>query len=416
MKNIGKYSFGIGDRFAKEGRAQLQAILKAKEELNVEITPVWNKSNREHKTVHSKPESVRIEADEAVKLLEWTGPYFVDADHITLQTVDGFLDSSDFFTIDVAEYIGKAAPEVEIEKFTEYCEKYLGELSIPGIPTAFDITKEALQEIAKQFLLAAKEAGKVYDHISKAKGRDGFIAEVSMDEVDDPQTPIELFFILAALKFYNVDPDTIAPKFTGRFNKGVDYVGNLEQFAKEFEEDILVIKYAIKEFSLPEKLKLSVHSGSDKFSIYPIIKDAIKKHDAGLHVKTAGTTWLEELIGLAMAENEGLEIAKEIYVEALGRFDELTEPYATVLDIDKQKLPSVETVNAWNGQDYANALRHEQDHPDYNPDFRQLLHCSYKIAGEKGARYLDALEKFSDLAGRNVMENLYIRHIKRLFI
>ncbi len=406
----------MGDRFAKEGKAQLQAILKAKEELNVEITPVWNKSNREHKTVHSKPESVRKEADEAVKLLDWAGPYFVDADHITLQTVDDFLDSSDFFTIDVAEYIGKSASDEEIEKFIQYCEKYLGELTIPGIQTSFDITREALQAIAKQFLLAAKEAGKVYDHVSKAKGRGNFVAEVSMDEVDDPQTPIELFFILAALKFYGVDPDTIAPKFTGRFNKGVDYVGDLEQFSKEFEEDILVIKFAIKEFSLPQMLKLSVHSGSDKFSIYPIIRDAIKKHSVGLHVKTAGTTWLEELIGLAMAENEGLEIAKDIYIEALDRFDELTGPYATVLDIDKQKLPTVETVKAWSGNDYANALRHEQDHPDYNPDFRQLLHCSYKIAGEKGEQYLQTLDKFSDLAGRNVMENLYKRHIKKLFI
>lgn len=406
----------MGDRFAKEGKAQLQAILKAKEELNVEITPVWNKSNREHKTVHSKPESVRKEADEAVKLLDWAGPYFVDADHITLQTVDDFLDSSDFFTIDVAEYIGKSASDEEIEKFIQYCEKYLGELTIPGIQTSFDITREALQAIAKQFLLAAKEAAKVYDHVSKAKGRGNFVAEVSMDEVDDPQTPIELFFILAALKFYGVDPDTIAPKFTGRFNKGVDYVGDLEQFSKEFEEDILVIKFAIKEFSLPQMLKLSVHSGSDKFSIYPIIRDAIKKHNVGLHVKTAGTTWLEELIGLAMAENEGLEIAKDIYIEALDRFDELTGPYATVLDIDKQKLPTVETVKAWSGNDYANALRHEQDHPDYNPDFRQLLHCSYKIAGEKGEQYLQTLDKFSDLAGRNVMENLYKRHIKKLFI
>lgn len=415
MKNLGKYSFGMGDRFAKEGKAQLQAILKAKEELNVEITPVWNKSNREHLTVNSKPASVRKEADEAVKLLNWTGAYFVDADHITLKTVDTFLDSSDFFTIDVAEYIDKPASNEEIEKFIEYCKDYLGEVTIPGIETTFHIDKAALKSIAEKFLLAAKEAGKVYDHIAKAKGRDNFIAEVSMDEVDNPQTPIELFFILAALKFSGVNPDTIAPKFTGRFNKGVDYVGDLDQFAREFEEDILVIKYAIEVFSLPASLKLSVHSGSDKFSIYPIIRDAIKKYDVGLHVKTAGTTWLEELIGLAMAENEGLDLVKEIYFEALDRYAELTDPYATVLDVDKRKLPSVETVKGWSGEDYANALRHE-NHPDYNPDFRQLLHCSYKIAGEKGERYLNTLEKYSDLAGRNVMENLYKRHIKKLFV
>ena len=99
---------------------------------------------------------------------------------------------------------------------------------------------------------------------------------------------------------------TIAPKFTGRFNKGVDYVGDLAQFEKEFNDDLAVIAFAVKEFGLPADLKLSVHSGSDKFSIYPAIRRAIRRTGAGLHIKTAGTTWLEELIGLASAGGEGL--------------------------------------------------------------------------------------------------------------
>jgi tagaturonate epimerase len=99
---------------------------------------------------------------------------------------------------------------------------------------------------------------------------------------------------------------TIAPKFTGRFNKGGDYVGDLTQFEKEFDEDLSVIAFAIREFGLADTLKLSVHSGSDKFSIYSIINRLIKKHDCGLHVKTAGTTWLEEVIGLAESGGEGL--------------------------------------------------------------------------------------------------------------
>src|SRR5690606_4922773 len=150
--------------------------------------------------------------------------------------------------------------------------------------------------------------------------------------------------------------------------------------------------------------------------IYPIIKKAINKYDAGLHIKTAGTTWLEELIGLAMAEKDGLALSKEIYFEALERYDELTGPYATVLDVNKDKLPTVEVVKSWSGSEFADVLRNDQTVSAYNPDFSQLLHCSYKIAAEKGSRYLDALEKYSDLAGRNVMENLYKRHIKRLFI
>lgn len=416
MKELTKYSLGMGDRFAKQGQAQLQAIIKAKEELGLSITPVWNKSNREHKTVKSQPQSVREEADNAVKKLNWQNAYFVDADHITINTVEDFIDSSDFFTIDVADYIGKASSAEKVEAFLQYCRNFIGKIVIPGFRESFEIDKEQLTTIANKFLLAAEEAGKVYQLIANAKGEGNFIAEVSMDEVDQPQSPVELFFILAALKHSGVNPHTIAPKFTGRFNKGVDYVGDLAQFEREFEEDILVIKYAITSFSLRDSLKLSVHSGSDKFSIYPIINNAIKKHNVGLHLKTAGTTWLEELIGLAMAEKDGLELSKEIYFEALNRYDELTSPYATVLDVDKNKLPKVEDVKNWTGNNFANALRHDQSVEAYNPDFRQLLHCSYKIAAEKGDKYLDTLEKYSDLAGRNVMENLYKRHIKRLFI
>lgn len=416
MKELGKYSLGMGDRFARQGQAQLQAILKARAELGLAITPVWNKSFREHKTVKSKPVSVRVEADSAVKALGWKDAYFVDADHITINTIEEFIDASDFFTIDVADYIGKPAGPEKVSSFLDYCGDFIGEVTIPGFNNSFEIDKAELTTIANKFLLAAQEAGKVYKIIADAKGEGNFVAEVSMDEVDQPQTPVELFFILAALKHSGVNPHTIAPKFTGRFNKGVDYVGDLPQFEREFEEDILVIKHAIKSFSMRDSLKLSVHSGSDKFSLYPIINKAVKKHKVGVHVKTAGTTWLEELIGLALAEKEGLALSKEIYFEALDRYEELTSPYATVLDVNKDKLPSVDTVKNWNGAQFADALRHDQSVAAFNPDFRQLLHCSYKIAAEKGDRYLNALEKYSDLTGRNVMENLYKRHIKRLFI
>ncbi|MFX9150233.1 tagaturonate epimerase family protein, partial [Acinetobacter baumannii] len=76
---------------------------------------------------------------------------------------------------------------------------------------------------------------------------------------------------------------TIAPKFTGRFNKGVDYVGDVRQFEKEFNDDLAVIAFAVKAFGLPASLKLSVHSGSDKFSIYPAIRKALRRIDAGVH-------------------------------------------------------------------------------------------------------------------------------------
>ena len=86
---IEKFSFGVGDRFAHQGKAQLAAIMKAAEQ-GVDIVPVWNKSNREHQTIGSEIESCRVAADEAVKTLGWTKSHYVDADHINLKIVDPF--------------------------------------------------------------------------------------------------------------------------------------------------------------------------------------------------------------------------------------------------------------------------------------------------------------------------------------
>ncbi len=412
--NIGKYSFGIGDRFNHEGLAQLKAVMKANEK-GVEVTPVWNKSNREHNIVHSEPEGTRREADSAVKALGWNKPYFVDADHINLTNVDRFIKHSDFFTLDVAMYIGNPSLPDEVDSFQESCARLGSRIAIPGIAEPVIITDELLEEVAGKYLAAVKEAGKIYRHIEKTKGRGNFVTEVSMDEVDEPQKPVDMFFILKMIADERIPARTIAPKFTGRFNKGVDYVGDVEQFAKEFEQDVLVIDYAVKEFGLPEDLKLSVHSGSDKFTIYPVMAEIIKKHNKGIHVKTAGTTWLEEVIGLSLSGAEGLTVAKEIYIKALSRKDELCGPYADVIDIDDSRLPSPGEVAGWTGEKFANTLRHIPGHRDYNADFRQLIHVGYKIAAGMGDVYNGLLKKYSEVIGSCVEENIYDRHLKRLF-
>ena len=411
---IEKYSFGIGDRFGHQGKAQLEAIIKARQ-AGIPLVPVWNKSNREHLTIKTEPSSLRKEADDAVKSKNWNHSYYVDADHINLNTVDRFIDHSDFFTLDVADFIGKKATESEIEEFVNKNSKYTGKLEIEGLDEELMVTKDDLYQIGADYLTAIRHAGSIYYHLAGNKGMDNFVTEVSMDEVETPQTPKELFFILAGLADEKIPLQTIAPKFTGRFNKGVDYAGDVNAFKKEFEQDILVIRHCIKEFNLPENLKLSVHSGSDKFTIYPVMGDLIRKHDAGIHVKTAGTTWLEEVIGLSMSGGAALQLARDIYTRSYERKDELCGPYASVIDIDPKRLPSPADVNQWDGNKFSNSLRHIPGHPDYNPHFRQLIHVGYKVAAEFGDKYLKLLEENETIVSMQVTENIFDRHIKRLF-
>lgn len=396
-----KYSFGVGDRFAREAEPQLRACMMAAER-GVEVTPVWNKSHREHSIIGTDPRSQREAADAAVERLGWRRPYFVDADHINLANVDPFLAPCDFFTIDVADSIGRPADRDDVEAFVRKHD----ELGLAGDVAA----------VAHRYLTAVKEAARIYRYIGSRKGGGTFVVEVSMDETDKPQTPRELMVILAALADEGVPVETIAPKFSGRFNKGVDYVGDVAQFAREFEEDVNILSVAARRYGLPEDLKLSVHSGSDKFSLYAPIREVIRKYGTGLHLKTAGTTWLEELIGLAEAGGEGLALAKEIYREAHARREELCAPYAAVIDIDPARLPAPGEVDAWNAEEYAAALRHDPSNPAFNPHFRQLLHVGYKIAAKMGPRYLEMLAACRDSVARNVTANLFERHIKPLFL
>ena len=410
-----RFSVGVGDRFAHQAKAQLQACIMAAD-AGVEVVPVWNKSNREHTIIGSEPTQTRAAADAAVKALNWTKPYFLDADHINLNTVQRFLDPCDFFTLDVADLIGQPAEPEDVSTFLKNHPELVGEVAIPQIDAPFHTDRAFVEGVANKFLAAVKHAGEIYRLLLESKGAGRFVPEVSMDETDSPQTPVELLIILAMIADEKIPIQTIAPKFTGRFNKGVDYVGDVAQFSKEFNEDLAAIAYAVHTYGLPANLKLSVHSGSDKFSIYKAIYDAVHKFGAGVHLKTAGTTWLEEVIGLAEAGGSGLEIAKEVYAEAYAHEAELCAPYATVINIDPSKLPSPDEVNGWTSDQFTGALRHDQANPAYNQSFRQLLHVGFKVAAKMGDRYLKALEANEDVVAKNVTTNLFERHIKPVFL
>lgn len=408
-----RFTIGVGDRFSHQARAQLGACICALEAGTL-VAPVWNKSNREHLLIHSEPQTTRNVADAAVAALGWRQPYFCDADHITLATVDRFLAPCDFFTLDVAEEIGRPPSQALLDDFIQQHPELPGTLALPG--GAVSVTRGLLQATAAKYLGAVEAAAALYRKIRDAKGEGTFVTEVSMDETDAPQTPAELLIILAAMADFGIPVQTIAPKFTGRFNKGVEYAGELAQFAREFSDDLAVIAHAVRRYGLPAGLKLSIHSGSDKFSLYRPIREALRRSGAGVHIKTAGTTWLEELIGLAESGGSGLEAVKEIYREAYARREELCAPYATVIAIDAERLPSPDSVAVWSAAEFTDALRHDPAAASYSPDLRQLLHVGFKIAAQMGSRYTELLQENEAVIARNVQENLYARHMVPLFL
>ncbi|HLW76541.1 MAG TPA: hypothetical protein VKS01_06135, partial [Bryobacteraceae bacterium] len=164
-----KFSLGVGDRFAHQAKAQLAACVCAKQR-GVDIVPVWNKSNREHLIIGSEPASARVAADRAVAEMRWRDSYYVDADHINLSNVERFLGPCDFFTIDVADAIGRAPR-------TGAAEEFLGRHS------EFD-NRDAALGYARKYLAAVQEAGAIYRHLENRKGAGNFVTEVSMDETD----------------------------------------------------------------------------------------------------------------------------------------------------------------------------------------------------------------------------------------
>jgi tagaturonate epimerase len=311
--------------------------------------------------------------------------------------------------------IGTPAPEEAVALFRERHPEIVGRLTVPGISEPLESSPAALERSAGRYLAAVRQAGKIYRQIAARKGEGTFVTEVSMDETESPQTPYDLLVILAALADESIPVQTIAPKFTGQFLKGVDYLGDTAQFEREFRNDLAIVDFAATQYGLPPNLKLSIHSGSDKFSIYSGIAGALKMFNAGLHLKTAGTTWLEELAGIAACSDRGLDLAQHIYSQAFARREELCAPYRDVVALDPLRLPHSTDVRTWTGDRYVAALRHDPANPSYNPHFRQLLHVAYKIAAENGTRFLEMLAEARAPVSAAVTMNLFEKHVRPLF-
>ena len=411
-----KYSMGVGDRlFGFECSAQLRALQKAAAD-GIRIVPVWNKSNREHLLTGTVPVDSRKAADAAVRSCQWTDSYYVDADHIGLATVDAFLPSSDFFTIDVADFIGDPMHGRQKSSFLSVMTRYKGSHKFRGLPPR-SRSQSAHSNISQTLIASRLRKPERFITTSQKKRAWTVLSRKYQWTRPGVRKLLSNYFsFLPVLPSEGVPIQTIAPKFTGSFLKGIDYVGDPRQFSQEFDAYLAVISYAASKFDLPGNLKLSIHTGSDKFTLYPIIHRAIKRMDTGVHLKTAGTTWLEEVIGLAASGGAGLEFAKEIYRESYLRRNELCKAYLAVINIEEDQLPPPAEVASWGSKEFVSALQHDPLCKDYNPHLRQLIHVGFKVAAEMKLRFTELLVECRVAIEDNVTRNLYERHIRPLFL
>ena len=295
MKTIERYSIGTGDRFGRQGAAQIAAVRKAREK-GVDVAIVWNKSNREHILTGIEPADQGAAAERAIQETGWDGPWYVDADHIGLATVDRFAPHCDFFTLDVADFIGKSAAPEAIEAFVA---KHANLPAAKGMPARLDAA--AIRAAAGRYLHAVDEAAKTYRRICELRKGDDFVTEVSMDETAIPQSPAELIVILAALADAGIPVQTIAPKFSGRFNKGVDYVGDIAAFFKEFEADVRVaaLRHVQADKRFDPGMRQLVHVA---FRVAAAMGgryfEALDRHEAAVSRNVTANLWERHLVPL----------------------------------------------------------------------------------------------------------------------
>lgn len=408
-----RFSIGLGDRFGREGEAQLRAVQQFTEEHDIPVTPIWNKSHREHTLTGTEPRDTLREADAAVARLGWQRPYYVDADHVTAATLGPFLPHCDYFTIDVAHLLGAPPDSEELEKARQLLEPWCHRRILLPSGDVLRLESDTAAAAARCYSRALNEIEGVVECLRKER-RGGYKVEISADEVARPQSAAELFCLLVLLSARGVEIQALAPRFPGTFLKGVDYRGDLAAFEAHLRRILAVLEFARREFAWPE-LRLSVHSGSDKPSLYPILYRCAVARGHGLHLKTAGTTWLAEVEALAEAEKEAWHFVRELYRKAWQRRAELIRPYTPVVEICEARLPAPEAIASWSGKNFAAALRPSLAPPPHHEDLRQLIHISYPIAAESGDEFFQLLDHHRDRIAIRVTENLYRRHLLPLF-
>jgi len=286
-------SLGFGDRLGLATPGHIAAVRDTK------FAPIFaQQSVRENARTGRTPQQVMDDAKRAVEAAKWDSAWGADADHIKIpDDISPFVEAGyTFFTVDPGEHVDNSADKDSLEilkgkvgsiNWDELSALYLNQ---NGNQTWGNFETESLVRAAVKYGRAIQHAVTMFRHLSELTDAVDF--EVSVDETDSPTSSLEHFFIANELMRVGVRFTSLAPRFIGRFEKGVDYIGDLNALDVELAKHAAVTTHF-------GTYKISLHSGSDKFSVYPLVA---KHWGARIHVKTAGTSYLEALRVLAKHE------------------------------------------------------------------------------------------------------------------
>ncbi len=398
-------SAGLGDRLGLATPGHVQAVRA----VGGKIDPIFaQQSMREMARTGRTPQVVMDNATWGIFQEGWQGGAGADADHLKVPAdIDVCLEAGfTFFTIDPGEHVDIRAETADLSTLRELAEGLPAEVR-PGasglMGKRFEIEALALDFDEATLLKAAVKYGKavahvahMYRHLQEVAGARPFELEVSVDETDQPTSHAEHVYIASELKRLGVEWVSLAPRYVGRFEKGVDYIGDLSDFESELAGHAAIARHF-------GPYKLSLHSGSDKFSIYP----AAARQTRGLvHLKTAGTSYLEALRTVAAFDPD---LFCEIYTFARGRYESDKRTYHVSAELERAPLP--EDV-----QDWPALLEHF--------DAREILHVTFgSVLTEETAggsrrfydRFMDLLRANPEAYAGN-LETHFIRHLQSFLL
>lgn len=395
-------SFGFGDRLGLATPGHIQAM-RATGAAGT-IAPIYGQQSvRENARTGRTPQGVLDDALWGVFQEGWREPWGADADHVkTVDDLPPFVAAGyTFYTIDPSDHVDNAAqndpPQTLREKVAGLPWEALG-TSYEQLRAAYCARPFALGGLSLSFdettlLRALAKYGRAIAHtvmiaraLGSARGGAPYDLEMSVDETDTPTSAHEHFFIARELLARELPLVSLAPRFVGKFQKGVDYMGDLDEFASELAYHVAIMRHF-------DHYKLSVHTGSDKFSIYAIIARAA---DGLVHVKTAGTSYLEALRIVAAADPT---LFRKMLDDARGHFEHDRKSY--FLDAQLDKVPA--------GQDVADA-----ELPALLDQFdaRQVLHVAFGTLLTSYGEPIRAILNADEAGYRAGLERHFRRHLE----